>query len=202
MSNDVDTGSIQDKTEPTENTQNSAENTNTEVTDTLNQESKTFTQAELNSIIAKRLDKYKDYEDLAKYRNESEEAKLTEVEKLQSRISELEGYETSSKAATKQLEKVLENTLENIDEDKKNLIPKSFSLTEKLDYINKNKGFLMSNNTNIVTPSDGKTATFEKSSTLLFGKYNSVKEFAELDPKEFRRAYTTKEYRNELIRLG
>lgn len=195
----VDTGITQEKTEPTQ-VQISAENENTEGTETSNQ-GKTFTQDELNSIISKRLEKFKDYDELTQYKNESEESKLSEMEKLTNRITELEGYESSSKASTKMLEKVLETTLESIDTDKRSLIPKSFSLTEKLDYINKNKDFLQNSN-NVNTPRDKKTNTFEKNANLIFGKYESIEDFAEQNPAEFMKSYKTKEYSDELKRLG
>lgn len=54
---------------------------------------KKFTQAELEEIIKRRLEKYTDYEDLqekAKMLDKIEEEKLSELEKLQKRIADLE----------------------------------------------------------------------------------------------------------------
>jgi len=184
--------------------------TQEKVTDTKNQEKisesenhgKSFTQEELNQILAKRLEKYKDYDELVNYRNSAEESKLSETEKLTKRIQELEPIETKYKEAHKTLEKLLEKNIDLIPEEKRKLIPTNFSVTEKLNYINNNSEFLLGQNINIKTPENQKLSGDKGNPNLIFGKYTSIEDFASKDKQGFLKAIKTQAYIDELKRVG
>ena len=206
MSEATNTGNIQDKTVAV------VEDANKVTGDTLqqNQESvdqndksaeKTFTQEELNNIIKKRLEKFSDYEQLLEYKNNSEAEKLSEVEKLQKQISELQPYKEQVETANGILEKLLESELSLIAEDKRSLIPDNFTTSQKLEYITNNKQFLTNSKSNIKTPGQEQT-TRSGDNNLIYGKWASIKEFAEKDPKHFGRVFDKPEFQKELERLG
>ena len=154
-----------------ENNGNVVDNQQTRTEESKNQDGKTFSQEQLNQIIADRLKKYQDYEDLKKFKETAEQANLTELEKLQNKIKELEPVQEQMKSAQKTLEKMLEAQMESIDEDKRALIPKSFSVTEKLNYISQNSAFLMNGKPTIKTPkNDEDTRNHEGHPSLIFGK--------------------------------
>ena len=201
MTEATPTGSIQDKTTVANETVSRTDTTADGTQNVETTEEKLFTQEELNSIIKKRLEKFSDYEELQQYKNTAEQEKLSEVEKLQKQIAELEPYKNQVENANNILEQLLNTELEAIAEDKRGLIPQQFSTSEKLEYINQNKQFLMNGKVNIKTPVDGKTPN-ETDSNLIFGKWASQKEFAERDPAYFKKMYTTREYQAELKRLG
>jgi len=200
MVESTNTGTNQEKTGIVEDTTVTNTETGTSTQDVKTEE-KLFTQDELNNIIKKRLDKFSDYDELLQYKNTAEQEKLSEVEKLQKQIAELEPYKNQVENANNILEQLLNTELEAIAEDKRGLIPQQFSTSEKLEYINQNKQFLMNGKVNIKTPVDGKTPN-ETDSNLIFGKWTSQKEFAEKDPAGFRKVYTSREYQAELKRLG
>ncbi len=200
MVESTNTGTNQEKTGIVEDTTVTNTETGTSTQDVKTEE-KLFTQDELNNIIKKRLDKFSDYDELLQYKNTAEQEKLSEVEKLQKQIAELEPYKNQVENANNILEQLLNTELEAIAEDKRGLIPQQFSTSEKLEYINQNKQFLMNGKVNIKTPVDGKTPN-ETDSNLIFGKWTSQKEFAEKDPAGLRKVYTSREYQAELKRLG
>ena len=189
---------VQTQTNQNDTVDNNQQDT---VTDTNTNQDKTFTQEELNGIIAKRLEKYKDYNELKDYHSSAEEAKLTELEKLQNKIDALAPLEQEIKSANKTLEKVLDKQLESIDEEKRGLIPKSFSVNQKLDYISKNSDYLMNGKVNIKTPTENSN-TYQGNINMLYGKYSSVTDFAQKDPAEFKRVSTTNAYIEELNRFN
>jgi len=195
------TGSIQESTAVAPETVSSTDKTADGTQNVETTEGKLFTQEELNNIIKKRLDKFSDYEELQQYKQTAEQEKLTEVEKLQKQIEELTPYKNQVESANNILEQMLNNELEAIAEDKRGLIPQKFTTSEKLEYITQNKQFLHSGKMNIKTPSDGNTPS-ETDSNLIFGKYTSQAEFAEKNPSEFKKVYSTREYQAELKRLG
>jgi hypothetical protein len=168
MVESTNTGTNQEKTGIVEDTTVTNTETGTSTQDVKTEE-KLFTQDELNNIIKKRLDKFSDYDELLQYKNTAEQEKLSEVEKLQKQIAELEPYKNQVENANNILEQLLNNELEAIAEDKRGLIPQQFSTSEKLEYINQNKQFLMNGKVNIKTPVDGKTPN-ETDSNLIFGK--------------------------------
>jgi len=168
MVESTNTGTNQEKTGIVEDTTVTNTETGTSTQDVKTEE-KLFTQDELNNIIKKRLDKFSDYDELLQYKNTSEQEKLSEVEKLQKQIEELTPYKNQVENANNILEQLLNNELEAIAEDKRGLIPQQFSTSEKLEYINQNKQFLMNGKVNIKTPVDGKTPN-ETDSNLIFGK--------------------------------
>jgi len=169
MTEATPTGSIQDKTTVANETVSRTDTTADGTQNVETTEEKLFTQEELNSIIKKRLEKFSDYEELQQYKNTAEQEKLSEVEKLQKQIAELEPYKNQVENANNILEQLLNTELEAIAEDKRGLIPQQFSTSEKLEYINQNKQFLMNGKVNIKTPVDGKTPN-ETDSNLIFGK--------------------------------
>ena len=202
MSEATNTGNIQDKTVVVEDQNKVTDTQNQEsVTQNVESEGKMFSQEELNSIIKKRLEKFSDYEDLLKYKETSEAEKLTEVEKLQKQIAELQPYKEKVESANSILESLYESELEQIPEDKRGLIPQQFTTSEKLEYIQTNKQFLTNGKPNIKTPSESQRGT-ETDSDLIFGKWVSVQEFAEKDPKGFGKVYDKPEFQTELKRLG
>ncbi len=168
MVESTNTGTNQEKTGIVEDTTVTNTETGTSTQDVKTEE-KLFTQDELNNIIKKRLDKFSDYDELLQYKNTAEQEKLSEVEKLQKQIAELEPYKNQVENANNILEQLLNTELEAIAEDKRGLIPQQFSTSEKLEYINQNKQFLMNGKVNIKTPVDGKTPN-ETDSNLIFGK--------------------------------
>ncbi len=200
MVESTNTGTNQEKTGIVEDTTVTNTETGTSTQDVKTEE-KLFTQDELNNIIKKRLDKFSDYDELLQYKNTAEQEKLSEVEKLQKQIAELEPYKNQVENANNILEQMLENEISAIAEDKRGLIPQQFTTSEKLEYINKNKQFLTNGKISIKTPSNGNTPS-DTDSNLIFGKYTSQAEFAEKDPAGFKKVYTTREYQAELKRLG
>lgn len=90
---------------------------------------RTFTQAELDSIIKERLDKerkkYADYDDVkakARKYEEAEQASLSELEKAKKRIAELEALANEVETANQTMQQLLDRELESIPEDKRDLI--------------------------------------------------------------------------------
>lgn len=132
---------------------------------------KKFTQAEVNTIVQNRISKFKDYDVL--------KTQVAELNTLKTEHSGLKEKLTTSEQA---LQSVLDNTLAEIDEDKRNLIPENFSVTEKLSYIQKNKATLLSK---VVKPNLPNEDKEKGDSSLYGGKYKTLMEFAEKAPKEY-----------------
>lgn len=182
-------------------------NTKEKTVDIINQDvvtetTKTFTQDDINRIISERLKKYQDYDELVSFKQTSEEAKLSELEKMQKKIDNLSVYEKNYKDASETLESMLQKQIESIDESKRTLIPDNFSVIEKLKYINQNSSYLLSHKVDIRTPDNKFGSTESTNPNLLYGKYSSVEEFAAKDLKGFNAAIKTKGYLEELKRVG
>jgi len=182
-------------------------NTKEKTVDIINQDvvtetTKTFTQDDLNRIISERLKKYQDYDELVSFKQTAEEAKLSELEKMQKKIDNLSVYEKNYKDASETLESMLQKQIEGIDESKRTLIPDNFSVIEKLKYINQNSSYLLSQKVDIRTPDNKFGSTESTNPNLLYGKYSSVEEFAAKDLKGFNAAIKTKGYYEELKRVG
>ncbi len=110
---------------------------------------KTFTQAELNAIIAERLEKaqkkFADYDDLKKKAakfDEQEQANLSELEKAKQRIEQLTPLETEALTLREKVqayeqaeEKRLKTMLEGIPKEKHKLIPDGLSTPQKLAWL-------------------------------------------------------------------
>lgn len=182
-------------------------NTKEKTVDIINQDvvtetTKTFTQDDINRIISERLKKYQDYDELVSFKQTAEEAKLSELEKMQKKIDSLSVYEKNYKDASETLESMLQKQIEGIDESKRTLIPDNFSVIEKLKYINQNSSYLLSHKVDIRTPDNKFGSTESTNPNLLYGKYSSVEEFAAKDLKGFNAAIKTKGYLEELKRVG
>lgn len=146
---------------------------------------KVFTQSELNEIIKQRLSKYGDYDELRNYKQQAEEARLTEVERLTKKVDE---YKPFKEVATRQqaiLDEMLQQELETVPEEYLGLIPENFDTLSKLSYIRKNKGVFTKSNTpppNIpVEPSRTPTKP-----GLYGGKYESLVDFQAKDPAGYK----------------
>lgn len=188
--NTINTGNIQEKT------------VNSETHAAQTESAKLFTQEQLNNIISERLKKYTDYDALVDYKKKSEEMNMSEIEKLNKKIDELKGYEKSSKDNLVILEKILEQQMSNISEDKQKLIPANFDITSKLNYITDNSEFLLNKTVNIKTPDNKHGSSETINNNLLYGKYTSIEDFASKDKSGFLKAITTQGYQDELRRVG
>jgi len=118
----------------------SDETTKTEVTDTLEIQDRSFTQAEVDRLISQRLEreknKYTDYEAIKKEAEtlrqkikEREEAELTELEKIKKQheevLAELDKHKSNTEWRmeweTKESE-AIEKEMEELDDDQKDII--------------------------------------------------------------------------------
>jgi cysteinyl-tRNA synthetase len=142
-----------------------------------------FSQTELDAIVQSRLarqsQKFQDYEELKKYKEETEQGKLSEVEKLNKVIEDLKPRAEQAEARKELLEGLLADQLEGIAEDKRSLLPDDFSVEQKLSYLRSNQEFFRSQQT-VKTPTDAKPK--EGKASGFGGKYDSLDDFAKNDP--------------------
>lgn len=106
---------------------------------------KTFTQEEVNRLMAKELKPLKEvkseYEKLLAEKQKQKDAELTELEKLQKRIGELEPYESQAKEYESELSEIVAARIALIPEDKKSLVPE-YSSAKLLKWLDANEKLL------------------------------------------------------------
>jgi hypothetical protein len=150
-------------------------------------EGRKFSQEEVDNIVQGRLakssNKYTDYDELKKYKEESEAAKLTETERLTKQLSELTNIKAVNDTRGTLLETVLEDALKGVPEDKLSLIPTDFSVEDKLKFFIANKSHFVDSNP-IANIDDSKPRESNKSGAY-GGKYSSLEEWAREDPAAY-----------------
>lgn len=146
---------------------------------------RTFTQAELNEIIKQRLSKYADYEDLRVYKQQAEESRLSDVEKLSKQLDEYKPYKDVATRQTALLEEMLQQELEAVPNEYKSLIPEDFDTFQKLNYLRKNKNVFFKQP---ASPPPNTPVEPNRTATkpgLYGGKYESLVDFQAKDPKGY-----------------
>lgn len=115
---------------------------------------KTFTQDELNRILAKEQSKWKrehsdafakatEFEKLQQELKQKQEAELSELEKLTRERDTLTPFKERSIALEGTLKTYLDAEIERIPEELRELIPSELSVEKQLEYIAKNRARLM-----------------------------------------------------------
>jgi len=134
-----------------------------------------FTQEDVNRIVGERLSrettKYADYNTLRE--------KAAKADELNSKFLETD---TKLKTTETALEGVLNTYLLKIPEDKKALIPADYSTIKKLEYIEANKATFT---TIVEIP---KKLDAPAGANADFGGYDSITEFAQKDPRAFKKS--------------
>lgn len=105
-------------------------------------ETRTFTQEEVNRLIAKELKPFKEikseYEKIQKVMKDREELELSELEKLKKQLDETTPFKDRYEKLENTLKEYLEQELERIPEDMRSLVP-DLSVENQLAYISKNR---------------------------------------------------------------
>lgn len=170
--------------------QNSAVNpqgeTGTPSVNTGGENTRTFTQDDVNRIIRDRLAKYADYDELKSYRETTEASKLSEREQLEKKITELSPYKETASRQQVVLDSMLAQELDAIPEALRGLIPDSFDAIGKLEYIRKNAEIFKSAGNRPNMPAEP-NAKNPPNPGLYGGKYADVVEFAKNDPGGYRK---------------
>lgn len=144
---------------------------------------KYFSQADVDNIIKNRLSKYQDYDALRKYKEDAEQANLSQMEKLNKKLDELKPYKDMATKQQTVLDGLLEQELEAIPEEMRGLVPDTFDTLQKIEYIRKNSAiFKSSPKPNLRTEADPAQPS---TPGLYNGKYSTLEEFAIKDPKAY-----------------
>jgi len=154
-----------------------------------------FSQADVDRIVQNRIKGYSDYNDL--------KAKVAELPDLQKKVESLTAEVT---AGGKALEGVLNNLVTSIPEEKRTLIPEGYSITQRIDWINKNTTHLGivikapegedDDNTTTPPPDKAEVKTETKPNTpppvttpkvtdTQWGGYATKEEWASKEPKKY-----------------
>lgn len=171
MEDNTATSGTGTETQQTQSGATAAPNTQSTAT-----EGRTFTQEEVNRLIAKELKPFKEakseLEKIQKAQKEKEEAELTELDKLKRELGEATPYKERASKLEETLATYLEAEIERIPEDLRVLIPDELGVESKLAYIAKNRERLMSQpntpqgprvtNSSMATPDKLKAEAIEK----------------------------------------
>lgn len=107
---------------------------------------KTFTQEEVNRILAKELKPYKEsktaYEKILEEQQQKKDAELTEVQRLQKRVEELTPYETQAKEYETDLKSIVDARTALVPADKLSLVPTGYSPAQLLKWYDANDKLL------------------------------------------------------------
>lgn len=145
------------------------------VTTTPTKEEKTFTQTDINEIVAGRLkkerEKYADYDNL--------KTSVGELQEYKTKYTELE---KSSKVNEDALKEVFEGFTSELDDEKKALIPEQLNLVDKIKYINKNRKTFSIRPVIQTPPPEDKS---KGEAGLYGGKYKDIQEWASKDPQGY-----------------
>ena len=145
---------------------------------------RTFTQDQVNEIIKQRLAKYGDYDDLRSYKQQSEEARLTEVERLSKQLKDLAPFKETAARQSAILEDIYNSELEAVPDEYKSLIPEDFDTLTKLQYLRKNKGVFFKTPTAVPnTPIEPNRPVSKPG--LYGGKFENLVDFQAKDPKGY-----------------
>lgn len=160
-------------------------------------EGRTFTQEEVNRLIAKELKPFKEakseLEKIQKAQKEKEEAELTELDKLKRELGEATPYKERASKLEEALATYLEAEIERIPEDLRGLIPDELGVESKLAYIAKNRERLMSQpNTpqgpRVTNSVNGKVDALMQQAT------QEAEELCKGKPKEYTEAFIKRRY--------
>lgn len=110
-------------------------------------ETRTFTQEEVNRLIAKELKPFKEikseYEKIQQQIKTQQDAEKTELQKALEEVQRLSSYESKATSYETVLSEILEKELESIPEEFRARIPEELSVSSKLKYIASNRDWLI-----------------------------------------------------------
>lgn len=125
---------------------------------------KTYTQEDINRILAKELKPFKaiktEYEKLQQAQKEKEQAELSELDKLKQQLKELEGFKITASEYEETFTELIQERVAMIPDDKKSLIPEGYSNAKLLKWLGQNEKLLgISGVTSPSSPTGGKPPT-------------------------------------------